>query len=57
MQQFCNFHIFKPNVRAVQNKLGPERLTRLGNLNVLRLPMIESELSTFTFTNMKMPAF
>ena len=27
-----------PNVRAMQYKLGPERLTRLGN--VLRLPVI-----------------
>ena len=26
-------------VRAIQYKLGPERLTRLGNLNVLRLPV------------------
>ncbi len=27
------------NVRTIQFKLGPERLTRLGNLNVLRLPV------------------
>ena len=26
-----------PKVRAIQYKLGPERLTRLGNSNVLRL--------------------
>ena len=26
-----------PNVRAIQYKLGPERLTQLGNSNVLRL--------------------
>ena len=30
---------FQPNVRAVQYKLGPERLTRIGNSNVLRLPV------------------
>ena len=28
-----------PNDRAIQYKLGPERLTRLRNLNVLRLPV------------------
>ena len=28
-----------PNVRAIQYKLGPERLSRLGNSNVLRLPV------------------
>ena len=26
-------------LRAIQYKLGPEKLTRLGNSNVLRLPM------------------
>ena len=31
--------LYLPNVRAIQYKLGPERLTRLGNLNVLRLPV------------------
>ena len=31
--------LYLPNVRAIQNKLGPERLTRLGNSNVLRLPV------------------
>ena len=30
---------YLPNVRAIQFKLGPERLTRLGNSNVLRLPV------------------
>ena len=30
---------YLPNVRAIQYKLGPVRLTRLGNLNVLRLPV------------------
>ena len=29
----------QPDVRAVQYKLGPERLTRIGNSNVLRLPV------------------
>ena len=28
---------YLPNVRATQYKLGPERLTKLGNSNVLRL--------------------
>ena len=31
--------LYLPNVRAIQYKLGPERLTRLGNQNVLRLPV------------------
>ena len=35
--------LYLPNIRAIQYKLGPERLTRLGNLNVLRLPVICSE--------------
>ena len=30
------------NVRAIRYKLGPERLTRLGNSNVLRLPVLSS---------------
>ena len=29
-----------PNDRAIQYKLGPEKLTRLGNSNVLRLPVL-----------------
>ena len=33
----CLLHL--PNVRAIQYNLGPERLTRLGNSNVLRLPV------------------
>ena len=32
--------LYLPNVRAIQYKLGPERLSRLGNSNVLRLPVI-----------------
>ena len=31
--------IYLPYIRAVQYKLGPERLTRLGNSNVPRLPV------------------
>ena len=31
--------LYLPNVRAIQYKLGPERLTRFGNLNILRLPV------------------
>ena len=30
--------LYLPNVRAIQYKLGPKRLTRLGNSNVLRYP-------------------
>ena len=30
---------FLTNVRATQYKMGPKRLTRLGNSNVLRLPV------------------
>ena len=29
--------LYLPNVRAIQYKLGPKRLTRLGNSNVLLL--------------------
>jgi len=32
--------LYLPNVRAIQYKLGPERLTRLGNSKVLRLPVV-----------------
>ena len=31
--------LYLPNVWAIQYKLGTERLTRLGNSNVLRLPV------------------
>ena len=31
--------VYLTNVRAIQYKLGPERLTRLGNSNLLRLPV------------------
>ena len=31
--------LYLPNVLALQDKLGLERLTRLGNSNVLRLPV------------------
>ena len=31
--------LYLPNVRAIQYKLGPERLTWFGNSNVLRLPL------------------
>ena len=33
--------LYLPNVRAIQYKLGPEMLTRVGNSNVLRLPVID----------------
>ena len=32
--------LYLPNVRRIQYKLRPERLTRLENSNVLRLPVI-----------------
>ena len=35
--------LYLPNVRAIQYKLWPERLTRLGNSNVLRLPVDQDE--------------
>ena len=34
--------LYVPNVRATQYKLGPARLTRLGNSNVVRLPVSAS---------------
>ena len=32
--------LYLANVRKIQYKLGPERLTRLGNSNVLRRPVL-----------------
>jgi len=32
--------LYLPNAQTIQYKLGPERLTRLGNSNVLRLPVL-----------------
>ena len=32
--------LYLPNVRAIQYKLKPEKLTRLGNSNVLRLRVL-----------------
>ena len=43
--------LYLPNVRAIQYILGPERLTRLGNSNVLRLPvesLYQVQLNTLT---------
>ena len=40
--------LYLPNVRAIQCKLGPERLTRLGNSNVLWLPVIVIYVSHIT---------
>ena len=34
--------LYLPNVQSIQYKLGPERLTRIGNSNVLRLPVMET---------------
>ena len=36
----CLLHL--PNVLVIQYKLGSERLTRLGNSNVLRLPVLRN---------------
>ena len=40
---------YLPNVRAIQYKLGPERLARLGNSIVLRLPVLQIGILTFSF--------
>ena len=40
--------LYLPNVRAIQYKLGPERLTRLGNSNVLRLPVLLDQSLKYT---------
>ena len=48
--------LYLPNVRAVKYKLGPEGLTRLGNWNVLRLPvrrLSSNELRMFKKTDEK----
>ena len=42
----CMLHL--PNVWVIQYNLGPERLTRLGNSNVLRLPVKAKYFSYFT---------
>ena len=47
--------LYLPNVRAIQYKLGPERLTRLGNSNVPRLPVYVS--SRFRSSNLKSIGF
>ena len=41
--------LYLPNVRAIQYKLGPERLTRLGNSNILMLPVILPLLRFYIF--------
>ena len=47
----CLLHL--PNVRAIQYKLGPEKLTRLGYSNVLRLPVRDSQHKIFYFWEFK----
>ena len=39
--------LFLPNVRAIQYKLGPEKLTWLGNSKVLRMPVVNDDLKLF----------
>ena len=43
--------LYLPNVRAIEYKLGPERLTRLGNSNVLRLPVVRFTTVPFKALN------
>ena len=45
----CLFYL--PNVRTIQYKLGPERWTRLGNSNVLRLSVIKEQFTFRTFVS------
>ena len=44
----CLLHL--PNVRAIQYKLGPEKLTQLGNSNVLRLPVWQGGKIVYNFS-------
>ena len=47
--------LYLPNVRAIQYKLGPERLTRIGNSNALRLPVRKALAFDFTsLTNLNL---
>ena len=39
--------LYLPNVRAIQCKMGPERLTRLGNSNVQQLPVTNTYILHF----------
>ena len=48
---------YLPNVRGIQYKLGLERLTRLGNSNVLRLPVTMRYLFFRTTYNGFNPSF
>ena len=48
----CLLHL--PNVRAMHYKLGPERLTRLRNSNVLWLPV--KNYSSFKLRNLTLLA-
>ena len=56
--------LYLPNVRAIQYKLGPERLNRLGNSNALQLPVsmthvleLLTQLSLFYRTSVFFKAF
>ena len=46
--------LYLPNVRAKQYKLGPERLTWLGNSNVLRLPVYLMKCKIDSNSNLEM---
>ena len=49
------FLLYLSNVQAIQYKLGPERLTRLENSNVLRLPVRKALAFDFTsLTNLNL---
>ena len=43
----CFLHL--PNVRTIQYNQGPERLIRLGNSNVLRLPVKQPLVSNTVY--------
>ena len=49
--------LYSINVRAIQYKLGPEMLTRLGNSNVLRLPVIIDFIFQLVFNKCKLMQF
>ena len=43
--------LYLPNIRAIHYKLGPEKLIRIGNSNVLRLPV------WYTFTSLRIKRY
>ena len=49
--------LYLSNVRAIQYKLGPKRLTQLGNSNVLRLPVSCRVFETYQLVLRQLPEF